>query len=83
MSLPTQWSSRTVDLDPAGAGRSGMMATARLVATDIVQEFGLAEVLQFDNEGRIRLNYVSADMRPGYKQWAHRNGVAISDEKVF
>jgi hypothetical protein len=83
VNLPTQWSSRTIDLDAAGASRTGMVATARLVATDVVQEFGLAEVLQFDSEGGLRLNYVSADMRDICQGWAQRNGIAINEDRVF
>lgn len=75
------WMAHTVVTDAALDG-PGLLATVRLLATDLVQAFGVPELLQIDPEGRLRRDYFKSRWHDGLEQWASRNGADLVDERV-
>jgi hypothetical protein len=72
-------SRHTIDLDAAVDDAAGLLLTARMLGTDIVQAFGLAEVPHIDDEGRLRLNKFGPSSQGAVRQWADRHGADLSD----
>lgn len=71
-------SQHTFDLGAAGEDVTALLLTARMLVTDVIQAFGLAEVLHIDEEGGLRFNYFGAS-RDRVRQWAERYGAKPSD----
>lgn len=71
-------SRHTFDLGAAADDATALLLTARMLATDTVQAFGLAEVLHVDEEGRVRFNYFGSS-RDAVRQWAERYAAEQSD----
>jgi hypothetical protein len=71
-------SRHTFDLAAAADDATGLLLTARMLATDTVQGFGLPEVLHIDDEGRARLSYFGSSQKE-VRQWADRHGADLSD----
>jgi hypothetical protein len=71
-------SRHTFDLGVAADDAGGLLLTARMLATETVQAFGLPEVLHIDDEGRVRLHYFGSG-RDAVRQWADRYGAELSD----
>jgi Putative DNA-binding domain len=76
MSVPP--SRHTFDLDSAANDASGLLLTARMLATDTVQAFGLPEVLHIDDEGRARVRYFGS-CQNAVRQWADGHGAELSE----
>jgi hypothetical protein len=67
------------DLQATGADQELLLGT-RLVAADLFNAFGAAEVQQIDDSGRIRTRYLPADNR--FPKFAAVCGVELSEERV-
>jgi hypothetical protein len=67
--LPT--SRHTISVDAAAASVQERLVAARLVLTDLVQGFGLAEVLQITPDGALRARY----WRESVEQWTTAAGI--------
>lgn len=70
----------TVPLESLAESDQSLLATTRLVATDLFNAFGSPEVQQIDERGRIRIRYVPKGERVA--EFAEAHGVEVSDEKV-
>ena len=77
-------SRHTFDLGPASDDATGLLLTARMLATDTVQAFGLPEVLQIDDEGRIHANYFGyfGSGHDAVRHWAERYGAELFDSSA-
>lgn len=73
-------SSHTVSIQTLIGSDQDLLATARLVATDLFNGFGAAEVREVDRDGRIRLNYVVD--QSAIQRMANQAGVDISHERL-
>lgn len=74
-------SRHTVDLTAIASDTREWLLATRLVATDLLQAFGLAEVLQIGPGGTIRTHYWGVDDRP-YAEWAESHDVTTDDSPV-
>lgn len=70
----------TIPLESLAGSDQSLLATTRLVATDLFNAFGSPEVQQIDERGRIRIRYVLEKER--IAEFAETHGVEVSDEKV-
>jgi hypothetical protein len=61
------------------AMNSSLLLTARLLVTDLVQAFGLAEVLHVDADGRVRVNFFGEN-RDRVRQWAAARNAEVSEQ---
>lgn len=57
----------------------GLVAAAYLLATDLLQDFGLPEVPQLTRNGELRSHYWNDGMHAGLRQWATHNNVTVTD----
>jgi len=69
-------------LDSLTADGPDLVATAYLLASDLCQAFGQAEVLQLTRDGRLRLPYWSRSWQQQVSAWAEASGVTISTETL-
>ncbi len=70
----------TVPLESLAESDQSLLATTRLVATDLFNAFGSPEVQQIDERGGIRIRYIpKGDRLAGF---AEAHGVEVSEEKV-
>lgn len=70
----------TVPLESLAESDQDLLATTRLVATDLFNAFGSPEVQQIDERGRIRIRYILEGERVA--EFAEAHGVEVSDEKI-
>lgn len=70
----------TVPLESLAGPDQSLLATTRLIATDLFNAFGSPEVQQIDERGRIRIRYVLEKER--IAKFAETHGVEVSDEKI-
>ena len=55
-----------------------LVSAAYLLATDIFQEFGVAEAAQLTRDGAVRLPYWNRDVLPHMQQWAAGAGISAT-----
>ena len=68
----------SLNLDEATTPQ-GQLVAARMLLTEIVQSFGLPEVMQITEDGRIRRLYTSLANRPAVESWAKANDIEMID----
>ena len=66
-------------LDALADDGPGLVAAAYLLATDILQDFGLPEAPQVTRDGELRSHYWGDGMLPGLRQWAAEAAVIVTD----
>jgi hypothetical protein len=69
-------SRHTVDLSAISASSTEWLLAARLVASDLLQAFGVPEVLQIGPSGQLRSHYWGNDNQ-AYIGWANRSAVEV------
>lgn len=57
-----------------------LLASARLVATDIINALGSPEIAQVDRDGRIRTRYMKNDQQ--FVSFVEECGVETTEERV-
>jgi len=60
-------------------GGPGLVAAAYLLATDILQDFGMPEAPQLTRGGELRSHYWADGMLPSLRQWAAEAGITVTD----
>lgn len=70
-------SRHTVDLGAAATDATATLTTARLVLTDVLQAFGVAEVKHIDSEGRLRPDLFGSTWASTVRAWADVHGAGI------
>lgn len=73
-------SRHTIPLESLAGSDQSLLATTRLIATDLFNAFGSPEVQQIDEQGRIRIRYVLEKQQTA--ALAEANGVEVSEETV-
>jgi hypothetical protein len=71
----------TLDLAAIAASNTEWMLATRLVATDLIQAFGVPEVLQISATGALRNFYWGAD-HARYAAWAEATGIEVDPNSV-
>jgi Putative DNA-binding domain len=66
------------DIDDLAAGGPAMVATAHVLATSLMQEFGIPEVQQITKDGTLRLESWPPSFRPALTAWAGQASVALT-----
>jgi len=66
-------------LDALADGGPGLVAAAYLLATDILQDFGMPEAPQLTRGGELRSHYWADGMLPSLRQWAAEAGITVTD----
>lgn len=71
-------SRHTIDIGMAAADINELPSTARILLTDLVQAFGIAEVHHIDAEGRIRPTAFSSSNAQLVDRWARDHGASTA-----
>jgi Putative DNA-binding domain len=74
-------SRHTVDLLAIAEDDTEWMIATRLVATDLMQAFGVPEVLQISSSGALRSAYWGSDFQR-YVRWAESTGIEVDNNSV-
>jgi hypothetical protein len=67
-----------INLEDASSVR-GRLVVARMLLTEILQSFGVPELLQITEDGRMRRQFIGHHNRPTTEGWASANDVEIVD----
>lgn len=70
------------DLDDIASNTADLLIALHPVLTDLVQSFGVAELAQLTDDGRIRTPYWNHQRLPYVKRWAETQGVELTDEQL-
>jgi hypothetical protein len=70
------------DLDDIASSTPDLLITVHAALTDLVQSFGVAELAQLTDEGRIRTSYWNHQRQPYVQRWAEAHGVELTDEHL-
>ncbi len=70
------------DLDDIASSTRDLLITVHAALTDLVQSFGVAELAQLTNDGRIRTLYWNRDRLAYVQRWAETHGVELTDEDL-
>jgi hypothetical protein len=68
----------TIDLDVLNSHQE-LLITARLLATDLFQAFGIPEVPQITKEGALRMRYFVDRRQQFLTDWATQHGVGVTN----
>jgi hypothetical protein len=60
----------------------GLVSAAWLLANDLMQDFGLAEVLQVTRDGELRRRYWSRHREQEIRAWADQAEITVTDETL-
>ena len=71
----------TLDLDALNDSKELLIAT-RLLMTDVMNHFSIAEVMQITSDGKLRWNYFMRRSQDFIRDWANRHGIELIDETV-
>jgi hypothetical protein len=80
--VPLEPAQCVAPLDSLTADGPDLVATAYLLASDLCQAFGQAEVLHLTRDGRLRLPYWSSSWQQQVSAWAEASGVTISTQTL-
>ena len=75
-------SRHTIGLDNIVASAKERLAAVRILLTDLVQAFGLAELYQIHSTGDLRRRYWCTYQQPFITRWADQAGVPLVDTTV-
>ena len=70
------------DLDDVADNAPALLVALYPALSDLVQSFGVAELAQLTDDGRIRLRYFNHERQAYVKRWAERSGVKLTDEQL-
>ena len=73
---------RVAPLDGLAAGGSDLVSAAYLLASDLFQDFGVAEAVQLTRDGGVRLPYWGQEWISHAEQWATLAGISTTRETL-
>ena len=70
------------DLDDIGSSTVELLVAVHAVLTDVVQSFGVVELAQISDDGRIRRPYWNSQRMPYVQRWAETNKAEITSDQL-
>ena len=78
--VPASTAEAAAPLDSLADNGPALLAATYLLATGLLQEFGLPEVPQLTRDGQLRREYWTKAWLPDLERWAAGAGVSMTDE---
>jgi hypothetical protein len=71
----------TVTVDALAGSDTDLLATTWVVATDLMQTFGIPEARAVTQDGAVRAGWMPSDCQQGLTEFAAGRGVALDDSQ--
>ena len=82
LAIPADVAQAASSLDALADDGPGLVNAAYLLATDLFQQFGLAETPQITRHGELRRRYWGSYRHQELQTWADEAGIMITDEEL-